>query len=128
MLKCHYCERPAIGKCGWPELRFVVVDVADLQLGEIIRRWNEPQPRSSKIARVTAIFRMKDGGHMVTFAVYAAGSGGKGLAKMHQQYLTCAKAERLAPCSTPVCEAHARELDDNRHYCSAHWQSWEKVA
>jgi len=25
------------------------------------------------------------------------------------------------------CEAHVREVDDERHYCREHWSAWETV-
>lgn len=125
-MKCHYCDQPAQGRCSWPDLRFIVVDVAELRIGEVIRRWNEDQPRSSKIARVTALLKAKDG-MLVKFAIYPA-AGSKAAVKYLQQWLTCAKAERRAPCNVPVCEAHGRELDAGKHTCSAHWEAWERVA
>lgn len=133
-MKCHYCDQPAQGRCSWPDLRFIVVDVAELRIGEVIRRWNEDQPRSSKIARVTALFKMRSGVHdptdagmVVKFAVYPA-TNSKAAMQYRQQWLTMAKAERRAPCNVPVCEAHGRELDAGKHTCSAHWEAWEKVA
>jgi hypothetical protein len=34
---------------------------------------------------------------------------------------------RLAPCGRHACENHVREVSDTRHYCQAHWHSWENV-
>jgi hypothetical protein len=32
---------------------------------------------------------------------------------------------RRGPCRAPCCEAHTREIADNRHYCKAHWEAWQ---
>lgn len=35
---------------------------------------------------------------------------------------------RPGTCDAPACDAHSREVGDDRHYCQSHWRAWELVA
>jgi hypothetical protein len=37
------------------------------------------------------------------------------------------QALRWRACRAPCCEAHAREIGEDRHYCRVHWEAWQEL-
>lgn len=118
------CIAPAPFRCAWPVEREVVVPARTLEVGDV---WVTEQTRKhGRIVRIEKTIRLD---FPLRFHVMIPGFGkapctydrhpdiGKGVITL-----------RPAPCGAYACEQHVREVDPARHYCQAHWRSWEGVS
>lgn len=116
-MNCAFCEQPAEHVCSWPTVKRVAIPAKGLSVGDTIF---DSRGHEGEVISVTA----------ATFVVQPRfGTLATRKKELSFSLLTSVvHVDRLLPCGSPVCEAHFREVGDDRHYCAAHWMAWEQVA
>jgi hypothetical protein len=109
--------------CDWPVARQVELPVAEVKIGDI---WITQQ--AGKRARVVEIEEFTIGPIARRFWLAIPGHK-KPYPYIYMRYLSpgvTATIERSGfTCDEACCDRCVRELDDEVHYCQAHWNSWE---
>lgn len=114
------CGAPALYRCDWPIIRPVEAAAADVRVGETML-----SPRTGALAVVIEVilapecawirvqFRQRRRPPFPEYTYSRAISDPM-------------RVMRLAPCEASVCDAHVREVGDDRHHCQSHWDAWER--
>jgi hypothetical protein len=125
---CHQGHAPFL--CDWPVERKVHVPAFSVEVGDV---WITQQ--AGKRGSVVVIEYLDIHGRpwatkadSIERRFWVAIPGHKD----HYPYIRFEidSVETLRPgtCDAPCCDAHVREVAEERHYCADHWRAWEQVA
>lgn len=116
--RCKFCGEPGETLCDWPVERMELIPGHKLRKGDralVLCGLYEVifcQADISKDALYLGLVLEKTGAvSTVEF-------------RLSGEY----QVRRTATCDAPCCEAHAREVGDDRHYCADHWRAWEEIS
>lgn len=135
---CAFCGAEAPYLCDWPVTRFESVIAHDVRIGDVIRDWTaiemrvlgiealRPSPPVPVPARNSVLyFRVE---------LLRVPKGTRSRAKNYLDFgclrhtLAIVPTAKRGTCDQACCEAHAREIGEDRHYCREHWQAWQEVS
>lgn len=118
-----YVEREAHGPCCWPVERFVVVELGDLQVGDVVKRFQEAVERRG-VATVRSLSRLdKD---MIEVSILISPPGR--FKTFQANTFSRVRVLRKVPCGAMVCEGHLQARAPGKYVCADHWEAWEKAA
>ena len=118
--KCHFCAERAVAECSWPAERFVVTKYANLNVGDRIKH---PAHSGKTVATVLRV-GLRPFEEYCELALLIGNREEYGEIFRHLNV----RVARAFPCALPVCEAHLRNVADEKNYCADHWHAWEAVA
>lgn len=118
--ECAFCPEPGLYPCGWQEEQFVTCCYRDLIVGDRVRRFHDEHQKAPAI-----IDSIEDCGSFWKIVLKLPGARRYGYRSINVQGPSFVKVSRVAACGLLSCEFHVREVDQNRHYCRNHWNSWQ---
>lgn len=131
---CAFCAETALYRCDWRVLDYVPMRLRDLQLGDMVRRFNETKARRAATATVVELHDFETV-HPQTYTRYFGRRvvlriDGKTerFKEFKESAFAAIRIKRDEPCRQPVCEAHVQERGEDSHVCHTHWRSWEGKA
>ena len=128
---CAFCKARGEFLCDWPVKRPVHRLAHDIRHGDLVHPWYFGQDGSP----IWRIIEIEARGAILLFTKKLVSRGDINRKSplvpdidtwyRHQD----AEVWRLEPatCDAPICEMHAREVADDRHYCADHWNAWMEV-
>jgi hypothetical protein len=121
------CLAPAPFRCSWPVLTSRKICAIDFKVDDVIllSRSREGIVLSVQYLdlRLLPIGDIAKAGSVVVDARFSHGVCSNRFLRRALIWV-----RRLAPCGAYACEQHVREVGEARHYCAAHWRSWEGVS
>lgn len=116
-MTCAFCSNPAQHVCAWPTVKGMEVSATRLKIGDIIFDQSGRKAEVMGVSEATFIIQPRYGA----------------LSTRRQSFSFSLLSSMVlmdlpAPCGAPACEAHEREVSEDRRYCADHWQAWEQVA
>jgi hypothetical protein len=113
-LPCACCGATSTVLCAWPtEKPLREITVANLKVGD----WIYPCrtfPQRREVVRID-----NEGGF---FTIYFAKPDGSPIGILHRLAFDAFAQPVSSTCDTPCCDAHHREVSEDRSYCREHWQ------
>lgn len=128
-MNCAFCQAPAIYVCSWPVERPALVYPREIRHGDILAEPGGCSEAWIQVLEITLNFGFFFKCKPVRLPKSLRGTiqrDGTILIGRHSDQ----KVYRWEPasCGTPACEAHVREVADDRHYCADHWNAWAEAA
>jgi hypothetical protein len=128
---CAFCGAEAPYLCDWPVTRFESVIAHDVRIGDVIR-----DSARGETAIEMRVFDIHAVNSLLYFRVelLRVPKGARAQAKRYLDLGHLRHAGAIVPtakrgtCDQSCCEAHAREIGEDRHYCREHWQAWQEVS
>lgn len=127
---CAFCGAEAPYLCDWPVTRFESVIAHDVRIGDVIR--DSARGETAIEMRVLGIEAL---GWLFLFQVefLRVPQASRRRVEEYRRVGFARNAHGIVPtakrgtCDQACCEAHAREIGEDRHYCRGHWQAWKEV-
>jgi hypothetical protein len=127
---CATCQVPdAPWLCDWPVLKRVEVPISVVEVGDIwVTGYSGRHGRVVRIENLDINSRPTEAPNYVSRNILVAIPGTRN-PYSYNRYRDVDTATTLQPgtCDAPCCDRHAREVDENVHYCVEHWNSWEAL-
>jgi hypothetical protein len=127
---CSVCKAPAHWRCDWPVQRKVHVPAFSIEVGDV---WITQQV--GKRGHVRCIEYLDINGRVratpktsVARRLWVAIPGHKEPFAYLRYEIDDVETVRPATCDAACCDAHARDVGEDRHYCASHWAAWETVS
>ena len=117
MITCAFCSNPAENACAWPSVKRVQIPAKGIVPGDII--FDSAGRKAEVVSVAEATFTIQP-----RFGALSTRKKEFSFSLLSSMVL----ADRLMPCGSPVCEAHLREVGEDRRYCADHWMAWEQAA
>ena len=120
---CEFCgEAEGLDRCDWPVMDFVPMRVRDLQVGDLVRRFNLARAVAEAVEEIVD-FEGSGRRHLV---LRIAGTERRKV--LTESGLAAIRIKRATVCGLVCCWRCRAERGDGRVVCSEHWKAWEKVA
>ncbi len=124
--RCTFCAGEPLYLCDWPVERFELAKAHEIRHGDVVRSEDiEMRILEIQAIRRTLVFQVE---------VLQAPANCRRRAEYQRVHgLTMFQSDpvfirRGGTCDRSICEAHAREVGEERHYCSGHWNAWLEVS
>jgi hypothetical protein len=124
---CATCAAPdAQWLCDWPMVKRVTVPISEMKVGDV---WITQQ--AAKRAVVVQIDNLDINGRRTEASDFVSRRFWIAIPNHRDPYPylryepDTAVTLRPGTCDAACCDAHAREVGEDVHYCFAHWNSWE---
>lgn len=122
---CGFCPARGLYVCDWPVERFELAKAHEVRHGDVVRSERvEMRVLGIEAIRQTLLFQIEVV-HAQKHLRIAAYFRAHGLAMFESDPIFILRA---GTCDRSICEAHAREVGEERHYCSSHWHAWQEVS
>ena len=128
---CAFCGAEGPYLCDWPVTRFESVMAHDVRIGDVIR-----DSTDADRAIEMRVLGIEPRGLVLRFQIEflhvpkksracAVKYRCRGFVRWDRAAVLRAES---GTCDQACCEAHAREIGEDRHYCREHWQAWQEVS
>lgn len=119
----EYVVREAHGECYWPVEKFVVIELENLQVGDVVRRFQEAVEHKG-VATVRSLSKLDKGMIEVSLLISPPGR----FKTFQANNFSRIRVLRRVPCGAAVCEEHLQARAPGKYVCADHWEAWERAA
>jgi hypothetical protein len=124
---CDFCAADSLYLCDWPVTRRGEIEAGEVVVGDhlAIKLTARPLGRRGELYEATVSrIEVRPAANCVSSpSVLITTEYGTIKAPIWARVW----ALHRGTCDKPCCEAHVREVADERHYCKDHWNTWKEI-